>query len=260
MFDSWSKAPQRLIDQLMSQENSVPVSADDLQMDLGCLSKTVPERMTSTDFGYGDTYERLAVAATQMKAVKTFCENCGADGCRARLKIRSCRTLMFEPKSASLVGLLSYGMAGHILSPVLNVSTGKMAYLNLLGSGRIEFCTFFSEISQIERMKLFWSWLKTNDPSADISFDLNLFNLIFEDLWTQMKDAESPCTLQRKLRYTHRANLPALQDSEQKYKASRMQRLQADITQLQRLSEKRTNQVSDFIFHLSRPCTVIISC
>jgi hypothetical protein len=104
----------------MRQANSVSEGMDELQMDLGCLSKTVPERQANTDDAYGDIYERLAVAASQRKAVQVFCRNCGADDSKARLTGRA--YLNVQPTSASLVGLFTYRIAGQVLSPVRPLS------------------------------------------------------------------------------------------------------------------------------------------
>ncbi len=230
------------------------VSTDDLQMDLGCLSKTVPERMTNTDFGYGDIYERLAVAASQRKAIQAYCENCVADGCKARSTNRVCSpypgTMLFEPTSASLVGLFTYGMAGRIRSPVMDASTGKINYLNLLENsiGHIEFCTFFSDFSQSERVKAMISQFQI-DPQDLYLFEF--YSFTFEDiLWKEMKDKEIPCTSQRKLRSTQIQNL---QDIEPKSTASKRHHLHADFAELQRLSGKRNNQVIHSVHHLMRP-------
>ncbi len=220
------------------------VSTDDLQMDLGCLSKTVPERRTNTDFGYGDIYERLAVAASQRKAIQAYCENCGADGCKARSTSPVCYSdtggMLFEPTSASLVGLFTYGMAGHIRSPVMDASTGKIDYVNLLenGIGQIEFCTFFSDFSKSWRLKEFKSEYRDVFHYYTLFFT---YSLTFEDIiWKEMKDREIPCTSQRKLRSTQIQNR---QDIEQKSIASKRHRLHTDFAELPRLSRKRINQV-----------------
>jgi hypothetical protein len=214
-------------------------------MDLGCLSKTVPERKTATDYGYGDYYERLAVAHSQRRAIQAFCQNCGSEGCKARLKNSACRNLVYEPTSASLIGLSAYGMAGRITSPFLSVSTGKMEFISLLENSidEIRFCSFFSDYAKTGRLKYFsdnWGWTA--------SIDLSDFQYAFEDtLWKEMKDVEIPCAAQRKLRSTRKQNL---QDVDQKYTASRRHQLHLDIAELQRSSGKRKMQVSHSICHL----------
>jgi hypothetical protein len=232
----------------MLQANSLSVSKDDLQMDLGCLSKTVPERKVATDYGYGDTYERLAVARFQRSAVQDYCHNCAADGCKAKLKSSACRMgdMTFEPASASLVGLFSYGIAGRITSPVLNVSTGKMEYISLLENSisEIRFCSFFSDLTNSRRHKYFsdnYDWWPKN-------FELWLFPSAFEDtIWKEMKDVEIPCTAQRKLRSIQKQ---ILHDVNRKYTATSRHQLHVDILELQRSSGKREKQVRHSTHHL----------
>ena len=222
------------------------VGKDDLQMDLGCLSKTVPDRMAKTDYGYGDVYERLTVARNQLTAVRDYCQNCGADGCRARLKNSACSSmkLNYEPTSASLVALSAYGMAGRITSPFLNVSTGKLEYASLLENSvsEIRFCSFFSDYYKTGRLKYY------SDNGRASSFSLGDFRYAFEDtIWKEMKDVETPCTAQRKLRSTQKQKL---QDVDRKYTASSRPQLHLDIAALHRSSGKRKLQVSHSICHL----------
>jgi hypothetical protein len=154
--------------------------------------------------------------------------------------------MLFEPTSASLVDLFTYGMAGRIRSPVMDASTGKINYLNLLENsiGHIEFCTFFSDFSQSERVKALIS------DVADLTLS-NIYWLTFEEIiLKEIKDSEIPCTSQRKLRSTQIQNL---QDIEPKSTASKRHHLHADFAELQRLSGKRNNQVIHSVHHLMRP-------
>jgi hypothetical protein len=235
----------------MRQANSVPVSKDDLQIDLGCLSQTVPDRMARTDYGYGDKYERLAVARNQLTAVRDYCQNCGSDGCQARFNSSACKNILiepgsvsntvnfdsiFEPTSASLVGLSAYGIAGRITSPLLNVFTGKNDYISLL---EIRYCSFFSDYTKTGRLK------DLIDDGWTDDFSWFVFNYAFEDtIWKEIKDVEIPCTAPRKRRS---APKKSMKDVDRKYTVSRRHQLHVDNAKLLGSSGMSKNQVSHSI-------------
>jgi hypothetical protein len=156
------------------------VSPDQLQIDFQCLASTVPSRSAKTDFAYGDPYELLALASSQLRALMNYCWNCNGrpwPQCNARYKDKACYS--FVPLSSSLSMLDAYGLSGTAFYEQFNPVTGKVETISLLdgGADQLQYCSLFSH----------------HDHSINSYFET------FPSFLTAIKDAESTCGMPRQL-------------------------------------------------------------
>ncbi len=128
-----------------SQTKSLSSSTDPtrLQGSLRVLASTIPPRSALTDYHYGDPFELLSLANAGLEALQGCCWNCQARGCFPRMRSDAGTDPFFEPLSAALVLLDSYGMAGSVQYTFIDPATGKAKSQSLLGGGAesVAFCS-----------------------------------------------------------------------------------------------------------------------
>ena len=152
------------------------MSPDQLQIDLGSLASTVPLRSAKTDFAYGDPYELLALASSQLSALQSYCYNCnGRNVCDSRFKDAACSR--FEPVSSSMSLLDAYGFSGTAQHNRISPKTGKVESINLLDSRRMKYCSVF----------------------ASDDHNLSSYFHTYPSFLTVIKDAETSCETRREL-------------------------------------------------------------
>ena len=110
-----------------AQTKSLSSSTDPtrLQGSLRALASTIPPRSALTDYHYGDPFELLSLENAGVEALQAYCWNCQARGCFPRMRSEVCTDPFFEPLSAALVLLDSYGMAGSVQYTFIDPATGR---------------------------------------------------------------------------------------------------------------------------------------
>ena len=131
----------------LSQTRSLvqTISPSQVQIDLACLAGTIPPRNTATDYSYGDKNEMLSNAAAGLESLQSYCWNCGPHGCHSRYTSDACSNPSFEPASAAISLLDTYGLSGTMLYSYVNPVTGKADSISLLPHDmyNVPFCTAF---------------------------------------------------------------------------------------------------------------------
>jgi hypothetical protein len=165
------------------------ISAEQLQGGLYVLSKSVPDRNAASDYFYGDAYELLALVSAQRDVLQSYCYNCNGPGCFPRMDSDICTNPSFEPKSAFLLMMDSYGLAGVVQHSLMDPNTGKFTTDSLLGDsdGGVSFCSAMPHST---------------------GFYHNTYSYFgnFPDWLAAIKDAETGCDSHRQLSATRRTS------------------------------------------------------
>ncbi len=138
--------PHAFTHSLQTRSLASDVSVAQIQTGTRVLGGTLPERRAATDFSYGDAREALSAASLSLEGLSSYCWNCDALNCQARMDNLACtRPRAFTPTESALTLLDSYGLKGDLTVSLINPATGKVRKQSVVvpapgGDGGVQYC------------------------------------------------------------------------------------------------------------------------